>query len=99
MAKFSKTELKIAKELAKQCAWDALNGIPGVSEVQDIKVGYDKDAEEFIVDLFIIAKFGEKIPALSWDVQNSVKESINKDLKYIKEIHVKSINIHISGVN
>ena len=98
MANLSKSNLKIAKELVLQNARDALTGIPSICKVEDIKVGYEKDTEEFLVDMFIIVKFGEKIPALSWDVQNAVKDSIYNGLNNVTDIKVKKINIHITGV-
>ena len=98
MANLSKSKLKIAKELVLQNARDALSGIPSICKVEDIKVGYEKDTDEFIVDMFIIVRFGEKIPALSWDIQNAVKNAINNGLNNVTEINVKKINIHITGV-
>lgn len=99
MENLTKSKLKIAKELVIQNARDALISIPGVCKTEDVKVGFDKDTEEFIVDIFVIVKFGEKIPALSWDIQNAVKNAIFNGFNNITEINVKKINIHITGVN
>lgn len=99
MAKISKQEYKIAKELVTTNARDASLSIPGVSDVVDVKVGLNKEKEELIVDLFIKVKFGEKIPALSWDVQTLVNETIKKSFEGILEIKINKINIHIAGVN
>ena len=98
MENLTKSKLKIAKELVIQNARDALISIPGVCKTEDVKVGFDKDTEEFIVDIFVIVKFGEKIPALSWDIQNAVKDSIYNGLNNVTDIKVKKINIHITGV-
>lgn len=52
-----------------------------------------KDNKIFI-DLFIIIKYGVRIPDIAWDIQNRIKEEL------IREIgtDASEINIHIQGI-
>ena len=50
--------------------------------------------EGFILDVFIDADFGVKIPQLAWDIQNSVKEAVESTTQQ----KVKAVNIHVQGV-
>ncbi len=47
------------------------------------------------VDLYIIVKYGVRIPELAWEVQESVKNNIES----MTGLKVDKVNIHIEGVN
>lgn len=47
------------------------------------------------VDLYIIVKYGVRIPELAWEIQEEVKNSIESMTGLI----VDKVNIHIEGVN
>lgn len=47
------------------------------------------------VDLYIIAKYGVRIPELAWEVQEAVKNSIES----MTGMTVDKVNIHIEGVS
>ena len=65
---------KISKEIVSLAASKATNAVAGVNHEREIKLS--KDKEGFILDVFIDADFGVKIPQLAWDIQNSVKEAV-----------------------
>lgn len=46
------------------------------------------------VDIYVVVKYGVKIPAVAWDLQENVK----KEIKEILDMHAKAINIHVQGV-
>ncbi len=51
--------------------------------------------DTFDVDIYLIVKFGFKIPEVAWDVQENVKKALlAEDIK-----NVAQINIHIQGVS
>lgn len=51
--------------------------------------------EEASVDLFLIVRYGTRIPDVAWEVQENVKKAIENmtGLKVIK------VNVHVQGVN
>ena len=52
-----------------------------------------KDNKIFI-DLFIIIKYGVRIPDIAWDIQSKIKEELIKKIG----TDASEINIHIQGV-
>ena len=47
------------------------------------------------VDLYIIVKYGVRMPELAWEIQESVKNNIES----MTGLTVDKVNIHIEGVN
>ena len=47
------------------------------------------------VDLYIVVKYGVRIPELAWEIQESVKNNIES----MTGLEVVKVNIHIEGVN
>ena len=52
-----------------------------------------KDNKPFI-NLYIIIKYGVRIPDIAWDIQNRVKEVLIKKL----DTEVNEIDIHVQGI-
>ena len=50
--------------------------------------------EAIVIDIYLIAEFGSKIPEVAWNVQENVK----KEVEHTFEIPVSSVNIHVQGV-
>ena len=48
-----------------------------------------------IIDLYIIVEYGTKIPDVAWEIQESVKKSIET----MTGIGVNEVNIHVQGVH
>ena len=57
-----------------------------------VKVSAEK--EKLTIDVYVIVRFGVKIPQLAWDIQSAVKEAVED----LTPFHVKEVNIHIQGV-
>jgi uncharacterized alkaline shock family protein YloU len=51
--------------------------------------------KEAAVDLYIIVEYGCRIPEVSWDIQEKVKNSIET----MTGLSVVEVNIHVQGVN
>ncbi len=52
-----------------------------------------KDNKPFI-NLYIIIKYGVRIPDIAWDIQNRVKEVLLKKL----DMEINEIDIHVQGI-
>ncbi len=51
--------------------------------------------EETCIDLYVIVKYGYRIPDLAWKLQEKVKESVES----MTGITVSTVNIHVQGVD
>lgn len=71
-----------------------LTRIIGAKDNDLIGVKVSGEKEKLTIDLYVIVRFGVKIPQLAWDIQSTVKETV-EDLTHL---HVKEVNIHIQGV-
>ncbi len=47
-----------------------------------------------LINLFIIIKYGVRIPDIAWDIQSRVKEGLMKKLG----IDINEIDIHVQGI-
>ena len=75
---------------------DMLKGDTNENETEEadrsIKVEI-KDNKPFI-NLYIIIKYGVRIPDIAWDIQSRVKENLMKKLN----IDINEIDIHVQGI-
>ena len=46
------------------------------------------------IDLFIIIKYGVRMPDIAWDIQNRIKEEVIKKIG----TDIREVNIHIQGI-
>ncbi|MGI6318714.1 MAG: Asp23/Gls24 family envelope stress response protein [Firmicutes bacterium] len=51
--------------------------------------------EEASVDLFLIVRYGTRIPDVAWGVQENVKKAIEN----MTGLKVLKVNVHVQGVN
>ncbi len=51
--------------------------------------------EEAKIDIYIVVEYGERIPDVSWNIQESVKKAV-ETMTGLKVTHV---NIHVQGIN
>ena len=47
------------------------------------------------IDLYIVVDYGVRIPELSWEIQENVKNSVET----MTGLDVQKVNIHIEGVS
>ena len=75
---------------------DMLKGETNENEIEEanrtIKVEI-KDNKP-LINLFIIIKYGVRIPDIAWDIQNRVKEGLMKKLG----TGINEIDIHVQGI-
>lgn len=58
-----------------------------------VKVNQTEDG--IVADIYVIVKYGVKIPEVAWDIQENVKKAI----EHLLETPVKAVNIHVQGVD
>jgi uncharacterized alkaline shock family protein YloU len=51
--------------------------------------------EETAIDLFLIARYGARIPDVSWAVQENVKRAVEE----MTGLKVKQVNVHVQGIS
>ncbi len=81
---------------------DGLSGgiagdIAGIFGKKNLSKGVKVLIEEgqVTVDLNVIVDFGVKIPEVSWQIQESVKNSVET----MTGLEIREINVHVIGVN
>ena len=52
-------------------------------------------SEEAKVDIFIIVKYGVRIPDVAWEIQENVKKAVEK----MAGLRVLQVNVHIQGIS
>ena len=60
---------------------------------QGVKVDIDDGMAN--IDLYLVVKYGIKIPELAWNVQEAVKSTVEE----MTGLNVTSVNIHIEGID
>ena len=58
-------------------------------------VKISKKNEELIIDVYIIARYGVKIPQLAWELQTKIREEV----ELIAGVTASDVNIHVQGVS
>lgn len=103
-------KIRISEDVIAQLATKALNSVEGVSPASpglmaNLRLGRktangvrisisDGDAPEILVDAYISVKYGLRIPDVCWDVQEAVKEQIERFTGYA----IKGVNVYVQGV-
>ena len=81
--------------MAGTLAGDIAERLGAKKRNQNKGVKVDMTETNASVDLYIIVKYGVRIPELAWEIQESVKNNIESMTGLI----VDKVNIHIEGVN
>ncbi len=103
-------EVRIAEEVVSIIAGLAATDIEGVASMsggigggiaevlgrknlsKGIKV--EVGTEEAKVDIFIVVDYGARIPDVAWDIQESVKKTVEN----MTGLSVSQVNVHVQGV-
>lgn len=104
-------KVRISEDVIAQLATKAINSVEGVSPANpglmaNLRLGRktingvrisisDGDAPEIVVDAYISVKYGLRIPDVCWDVQEAVKEQIERFTGYT----IKGVNIYVQGIS
>ncbi len=103
-------KIRISEDVIAQLATKALNSVEGVSPANpgimaNLRLGRktingvrisisDAEIPEILVDAYISVKYGLRIPDVCWDVQEAVKEQIERFTGY----SIKGVNIYVQGI-
>jgi uncharacterized alkaline shock family protein YloU len=107
----TKGDIRISEDVIGALATQALLSVEGVRPasaglVANLRLGRkgssgvrisvsDGNPPVVQVDTYIIVKYGLRLPDISWDVQESVKEQIERYTGY----SVKEVNVTIQGID
>ena len=58
-------------------------------------VRVNQSDEETVIDLYIIVRYGVKIPSVAWNIQENVKREVEE----FCGLKVTYVNIHVQGIN
>lgn len=73
---------------------DGINQILGSNKKYSKGVKIELEGNEVIIDLYVIVKYGVKIPDVAFSIQNSVKNSVEA----MTGLNVKAVNINVQGI-
>ncbi len=73
---------------------DGINQILGSNKKYSKGVKIELEGNEVVIDLYVIVKYGVKIPDVAFSIQNSVKNSVES----MTGLKVRSVNINVQGV-
>ena len=73
---------------------DGINQFLGGNKKYSKGVKIEMEGNEVIINLFVIVRYGVKIPDVAFSIQNSVKDSVEG----MTGLTVKSVNINVQGV-
>jgi uncharacterized alkaline shock family protein YloU len=62
------------------------------SKFKGIKI--DGGENGYTIDIYLIVKYGERIPDVAWNVQKNVKAALDG----VMDIAIENINVHVQGV-
>lgn len=58
-------------------------------------VKVDTRNDKTVIDLYVIIKYGYRIPEAAWEIQEHVKKTIEE----LADIEIDAVNIHVQGVS
>ena len=73
---------------------DGINQILGSNKKYSKGVKVELENDEVVIDIYVIVKYGVKIPDVAFSIQNSVKGSVET----MTGLKVKAVNINVQGV-
>lgn len=73
---------------------DGINQILGSNKKYSKGVKVELEGNEVVIDLYVIVKYGVKIPDVAFSIQNSVKTSVET----MTGLNVKAVNINVQGI-
>ena len=103
-------KIRISEDVISQLAIKALLSVEGVQPANpglmvNLRMGRkaangvrislsDGDTPEIQVDTYVLVKYSLRIPDVCWDVQEAVKDQIERYTGY----SVKSVNVYVQGI-
>lgn len=73
---------------------DGINQILGSNKKYSKGVKVELEDNKVVIDLYVIVKYGVKIPDVAFSIQNSVKTSVET----MTGLNVRAVNINVQGI-
>ena len=99
--------IHISEDVIAALARKTIQGIPNIKTASKlsskfglgrksggIKVSVDQINGVLNIDAYVLIKYGQRIPDLAWDVQEKIKDNLERYTGYI----VKAVNVNIQGI-
>lgn len=99
--------IKISEDVIVELARKTIQGIRNIQTVSASRFGIGRKGGDGIrvsvddgkipsvsVDAYVLVKYGQRIPDLAWDVQEKVKNNLERYTGY----SVKAVNINVQGI-
>ncbi len=59
-----------------------------------VRVSVDHSQGNISIDAYVVVKYGQRIPDLAWDVQEKIKDNLERYTGY----EVKAVNVNVQGI-
>ncbi|MBQ7594863.1 MAG: Asp23/Gls24 family envelope stress response protein [Synergistaceae bacterium] len=99
--------IHISEDVIIELARKTIQGIPNIKVASPIvskfglgrkSAGIKADVEHskgtISIDAFVLVKYGQRIPDLAWDVQEKIKDNLERYTGY----DVKEVNVNVQGI-
>ena len=73
---------------------DIFRGRENIKEKSEKTLKVEIKNDFIIIDLFIVLKYGVRIPDIAWEIQNKIKDQLKQEI----EAENVEINIHVQGI-
>ena len=78
--------IKTAAKFSSKFALNRRNG--------GIRADVDHSQGVILIDVYILVRYGQRIPDIAWDVQEKIKDNLERYTGY----EVKAVNVNVQGI-
>ena len=99
--------IHISEEVISELARKTIQGIPNIKTASrsgskfglgrkssGIKVSVDHPNGCIDIDAYVFVRYGQRIPDLAWDVQEKIKDNLERYTGY----NVRAVNVNVQGI-
>ena len=98
--------IHISEDVIAELARKTIQGIPNIKTAglaqrfnigrksSGIRVSVEHSQGKISVDAYVLVKYGQRIPDLAWDVQEKIKDNLERYTGY----DVKAVNVNVQGI-
>lgn len=99
--------IHISEDVIVELASKTIQGIPNIKTASrsgskfglgrkgaGIRVSVDHSQGSMDIDAYVLVKYGQRIPDLAWDVQEKIKDNLERYTGY----NVRAVNVNVQGV-
>ena len=98
--------IHISEDVIAELARKTIQGIPNIKAAglaskfsigrksSGICVSVEHSQGSVSVDAYVLVKYGQRIPDLAWDVQEKIKDNLERYTGY----DVKAVNVNVQGI-